>query len=395
MTDVPSSDTPSPLILIIDDEPTQRLLTRDCLEREGFRVVEAADGDTGLQLMRTDPPDAVLLDLMMPGRDGYSVCAEVRSDKLLQHIPIIMVTGRDDPAAVERSFYVQATDFITKPVLWALLPHRLRFVIRTSRMKDDLRVALHDASAANRAKSQFIATMSHELRTPLNAIIGYAGLMKDEINGPLGNEKYREYIGDVHANGMDLLDIVNDIIDLVSIEAGKLTLSETEVSLGAMVSRVVRGFASQLSNGQITVENQVGDGAPIVMGDERRLTQLLVKLLSNAVKFTQAGGRIELRYETLVDGSAAVVISDTGCGIDWAELPRIMEPFQQLDNRLSREHNGCGLGIPIAAALAKLHGGELRYDTGVTVGTTVRLVLPAVRLLANPNDLDAASRRFA
>jgi len=375
--DASSETSPQLLILIIDDEPTQRLLTRDCLERAGFRVVEAEDGDAGLRLMRAEPPDVVLLDLMMPDRDGYSVCAEARSDKLLQHIPIIMVTGRDDPASVERSFYVQATDFITKPVLWALLPHRLRFVIRASRMKDDLR-------AANQAKSRFIATMSHELRTPLNAIIGFAGLMKDEISGPLGNESYREYIGDVYTNGQHLLDIVNDILDLVSIESGQIKLSEDEIALGGMMSRVARKFEPQILAGQITLTNRVGDEAPIVIGDERRLSQVLANLLSNAVKFTPAGGCIELRCETLADGAVAVVISDSGPGIALAELPLIMEPFQQADNSFTRRHDGCGLGVPIAVALAKLHDGEVRYDTGVTHGTTVRLVLPATRLASHP-----------
>lgn len=377
MSEDASSETSLPLILVIDDEPTQRLLTRDCLEREGFRVIEAEDGDTGLRLMRAEPPDAVLLDLMMPDRDGYSVCAEARADKLLQHIPIIVVTGLDDPESVERSFFVQASDFITKPVLWALLPHRLRFVMRAARMKDDLR-------AANQAKSRFIATMSHELRTPLNAIIGFTGLMKEEISGPIGNDSYREYIGDVYTNGQHLLDIVNDILDLVSIESGQITLSEDEISVGGMVSRVARKFEPQILEGNITLTNRAEDETAIVIGDERRLSQILTNLLSNAVKFTPVGGRIDLRCETLADGAIAAVISDSGPGIALAELPRIMEPFQQVDNGFARAHDGCGLGVPIAVALAKLHGGELRYDTGSTSGTTVRLVLPAVRLTSHP-----------
>lgn len=376
MSEDASSET-SPLILIIDDEPTQRLLTRDCLEREGFRVIEAEDGDTGLRLMRAEPPDAVLLDLMMPDRDGYSVCAEARSDKLLQHIPIIVVTGLDDPESVERSFFVQASDFITKPVLWALLPHRLRFVMRAARMKDDLR-------AANQAKSRFIATMSHELRTPLNAIIGFTGLMKDEISGPIGNDSYRDYIGDVYTNGQHLLDIVNDILDLVSIESGQITLSEDEISLGGMVARVAQKFEQQILEGNITLTNRAEDETATVLGDERRLSQILTNLLSNAVKFTPAEGRIDLRCETLADGAIAVAISDSGPGIALAELPRIMEPFQQADDSFTRAHDGCGLGVPIAVALAKLHGGEVRYDTNMSSGTTVRLVLPAVRLTSHP-----------
>ena len=375
--DASSVTSPLPLILVIDDEPTQRLLTRDCLEREGFRVIEAEDGDSGLQLMRSERPDAVLLDLMMPDRDGYSVCAEARADQQLQHIPIIVVTGLDDPQSVERSFLVQASDFITKPVFWALLPHRLRFVIRASRMKDDLR-------AANQAKSRFIATMSHELRTPLNAIIGFTGLMKDEISGPIGNDSYREYIGDVYTNGQHLLDIVNDILDLVSIESGQINLSEDEISLGGMASRVARKFEPQIQAGKITLTNHAAGETAIVIGDERRLSQILTNLMSNAVKFTPADGRIELRCETLADGAVAVAISDSGPGIPLADLPTIMEPFQQVDNSFTRSHDGCGLGVPIAVALAKLHGGEVRYDTGITSGTTVRLVLPAVRLTSHP-----------
>ena len=207
----------APLVLVADDEATQRLLTRDRLEREGYRVSEAPDGSAALEMMRTHPPAAVLLDINMPERDGFSVLAEARADSQLADVPIIVVTGLEDTQAIERAFSLQANDFITKPVVWSLLSHRLRFVLRADNMQHMLRDAMVAADAGNKAKSEFLANMSHELRTPLNAIIGFSEIMKGESSIALNRERYQEYAADIHMSGSHLLAIVNDILDLVKI----------------------------------------------------------------------------------------------------------------------------------------------------------------------------------
>ena len=166
------------LVLIVDDEATQRLLTRDCLEQDGFRIEEASSGEEGLRLVRELHPDLVLLDIMMPGIDGFETCRQLRADPAIRHTPVIVVTGREDIEDVKQGFAVGATDFLTKPVTWNLLPSRVRFVLRTSRLERDLRLAKDAAEQASEAKTMLLSTMGHELRTPLNAIIGFSEIMK-------------------------------------------------------------------------------------------------------------------------------------------------------------------------------------------------------------------------
>ena len=340
--------------------------------------------------VREQVPAAVLLDVVMPGRDGFALCAQWRADPNFRTLPVILVTGLDDTAAVERAFAVQASDFITKPVLWALLPHRLRFVLRSHRMQEELRTAVIEAGVASRAKTAFLANMSHELRTPLNAIIGFSEIMRDEVFGPVGNKRYRDYATDIHDSGAHLLGIVNDILDLVKVETGALTLVESEVSISAIVERALRLVESTAKKRSIAIVQKIPADSPMVFVDERRVAQILVNLMVNAVKFSPEGSSIEVRYDAIGNDAGALVVSDNGPGIPKSELHRVMQPFQQLDGSLARSHDGAGLGIPIAMALARLHGAELIYDTDVGRGTTVRLELPRERFISGP---DTALRR--
>ena len=381
----------APLVLVADDEATQRLLTRDRLEREGYRVSEAPDGSAALEMMRTHPPAAVLLDINMPERDGFSVLAEARADSQLADVPIIVVTGLEDTQAIERAFSLQANDFITKPVVWSLLSHRLRFVLRADNMQHMLRDAMVAADAGNKAKSEFLANMSHELRTPLNAIIGFSEIMKGESSIALNRERYQEYAADIHMSGSHLLAIVNDILDLVKIESGAMVLSEDRFEISEVATQAVRLLETRAAERGVTVTNRIGDGAPNMIGDKRRINQILLNLLSNAVKFTPPGGGVGMWIEHAEDGGIAVAISDTGPGLRANDLPRLMEPFRQLDGSLSRQHEGTGLGVPIAQSLAKLHGGRLLYDTDRDDGTTVRLVLPPERVSRIGRSLDPDS----
>ena len=351
-----------PLILVVDDEATQRLLTRDCLENEGFRVLEAEDGDAALAAMRSNPPDAVLLDIVMPGRDGFAVCEEIRGDASLSETPIILVTGREDDASVERAFAVQANDFITKPVIWPLLPHRLRFVLRADRLQKELRAALSAAEAAITAKTEFLANMSHELRTPLNAIIGFAEIIGSDAFIHFGREKIKEYAQDIHSSGSHLLSVINEILDIVKVESGTMRIKDECFALQEIAKHAVRFLESGAADKAITLVNRIDDSAPELRGEGHRIVQVLSNLLSNAIKFSAPGDTVELSFEFVDEGAIAVMVADTGPGIPAEDLPQIMEPFQQLDSSLARRQEGTGLGIPIAKAIARLHGGDLVYE---------------------------------
>lgn len=377
------------LIVVIDDEVTQRLITRDTLEQEGFRVEEAPNGEDGLRLIRDLRPDLVLLDIMMPGIDGFEVCRQLRADPTTCHTPVIIVTGREDTADIRTGFAVGATDFLTKPVVWNLLPSRIRYVLKMSRLEQDLRLAKEAAENANAAKSTLLSTMGHELRTPLNAIIGFSDLMKQAAFGPIGPPQYQEFIADIHAAGTQLLGAINSILEIVNCESGDTKLSRQDISVVDLVGHVVSQVGSEAQASGIQILNDVSDTAIRVNGDEARLKKALFCLVSNAVKFTEQGGLVRLGMRRSADSGLVLTVEDNGIGISEEDLPRVMEPFEQADASLSRNFEGLGLGIPLACALVRLHGGDVRYESESGKGTTVSLALPASCVTLSGEDLTA------
>lgn len=369
------------LVVVIDDEDTQRLLTRDNLEEHGFRIEEASNGEEGLERVRSLRPDLVLLDVMMPGIDGFEVCRRLRADPDICHTPVLLVTGREDTDDIRKGFAAGATDFLTKPVIWNLLPSRVRYVLRTSHLEQELRVAKETAEKASAAKTALLSTMGHELRTPLNAIIGFSGMMRQAALGPIGIPQYEEFSAEIHDAGTRLLDAINAILEIVNCDAGNLALCQTEFDIAGLIDSLAQEFAPIVASAGVQLINNVADDTLCVDGDEQRLRQALSGLMSNAVKFTGRGGVVRLSAtQTKTDG-LTITISDNGIGIAEEDLPRIMLPFEQVDSSLARNYEGLGLGIPLARAMVRLHGGDIAYESRLGEGTTVRLTLPADRLV--------------
>ena len=240
--------------------------------------------------------------------------------------------------------------------------------------------ALQAANAAAAAKSEFLAMMSHELRTPLNAVIGFSEVMEMEAFGPLGHDKYKGYVVDVLQSGRFLLSLINDILDLVKFESGRMDLHPEPVDVLAVASECVGFVREQAIRKSVVIDLAVRPGI-VVRADAKRLRQLLLNLLSNAVKFTPEGGRIDLTAAAETDGdgrpTVAIVCRDTGIGIAAEHLDMVFEPFRQADSSLARKHEGTGLGLPIARSIAERHGGSLTLASTVGIGTTATLRLPA------------------
>lgn len=241
-----------------------------------------------------------------------------------------------------------------------------------------------DAEAANQAKTQFLAMMSHELRTPLNAILGFSEIIRSEALGPVGCEEYQSYASDIYTSGAHLLSVINDLLDLAKVESGMVDLREELVDPSVIVDETVRIVSKTQAAKDIAITAEPDAGILNFRGDKRRLRQILLNLASNAAKFTSEGGSVRVRAYMNADGGVVLETIDTGIGIPPEDLERVMEPFVQLDNQLTREYHGTGLGLPLCKQLAELHGGTFEIESVLNQGTTVRVSLPAARTIKRP-----------
>jgi signal transduction histidine kinase len=236
------------------------------------------------------------------------------------------------------------------------------------------------AEAANRAKSDFLANMSHELRTPLNAIIGFSDIIKEQMLGPVENERYLEYIRDINNSANHLLSVINDILDLSKIEFGNVPLIEENVDLDATIASCLTIIGERARNGGLAVEYKPLKKMPILWAEQRRIKQVLINLLSNAVKFTPSGGGITITLRRERDDGLAIAVSDTGIGIRQEDMAVVMAPFGQVDTGLNRKFEGTGLGLPLTRAFVEMHGGQLTLESALGKGTTATVRLPAKRI---------------
>ena len=263
--------------------------------------------------------------------------------------------------------------------LWAARRSQALVLLSEAKLKD----AMHRAEAANRAKSDLLANMSHELRTPLNAIIGFSYTMQEKMFGPIGNDKYQEYVDDIHYSGEHLLELINDILDVSAFEVGAIELNENNVNISDVVDASMRINKSRAEHGQVTITSSIDPEITLIYADKRRVNQVILNLLSNAIKFTQEGGEVSVSSYMNGDGSFAIAVSDTGIGMDDEEAVMALSMFGQVDSGLDRKHEGTGLGLPLTKGLMELHGGTLEVESEKGHGTSVTVTFPKERVVQN------------
>jgi len=385
-------------VLIIDDDGDFAESLAELIEPHGYGVSIASGADQALAMIDRASPEfndapVVFVDVRLGVTSGVDVLGRLREERA-DLICVVMTAELDTQtaiAALRRGAYDYFDKSCDPGTLLAVLDRCFELVkLQQERQAayDALRLAKEEAEAASRAKSGFLATVSHELRTPLNAIIGFSEMMLREVLGALGNEQYRNYVGDIHASGTHLLQIINDILDLSKAESGKLELYEDVFDLRDMIRAVAQLTSTRIRDAGLSNATHLPGDLPLLRADERKTKQVLLNLVTNAAKFTPPGGHIEIVGEYDDETGLALTVVDTGIGIAPDDIGRVLEPFVQVDSSLSRQHQGTGLGLPLVKAIIELHGGSLSLSSTVGVGTRVTITFPRERAV-----FDAAMRQ--
>ena len=327
------------------------------------------------------PPDlpvgAPLRDILMLqaargdfGRDDPSAEVAKRLDRFYREVPTtkervtprgrtLQISRRAMPDGAVVSVYSDVTD------------------LKASERK--LIQARSQAEMANRAKSEFLANMNHELRTPLNAIIGFSDIISHELFGPLGNEKYLDYMKDIHQSSLHLLSVIKAVLDMSKIEAGKLELSKEWLNIRHLIGEIIRMMREQAESRGIELLIKLSDEEVDIWADELAMKQIFLNLLSNAIKFSRDGGEVCIRIVSDEPDLAIVEFEDHGIGMNEEELERALQPFGQAKPSTTRNYGGTGLGLPITKGLIEAHGGKLAIESRVGQGTIARISLPTER----------------
>jgi two-component system, sensor histidine kinase and response regulator len=367
-------------LLAVDDDPIMREFAVAQLSQPGCEIVTAEDGDDAWRILETDAADydLALCDLEIPRMNGFVLVDMIRRSARHAHLPVVVVTSRDDIFAIDRAYEVGATSFVAKPVNWRLLGYQLRYVMRVSRMEAEVRAARDEARRAADLRESLIALLQHETRTPLHGIIGFAELLKS-AGDPVALASHAGHVLDA---ARELNDKLRRIFYYAQTSTDTLTLQREETSLGHVVEEVAHAMRGRAAAARVAIDLALGEEPLQILCDLRHLGAALQELLANAVAHSAAGTRVAIEIER-EGGEAVVVIRDQGPGIAPEALARCFEPFGQAADAMTRSREGLGLGLPLAKSLIERHGGRLTLSRAEP-GLEARVSLPLCASAAKP-----------
>jgi len=360
-----SESAPAPLtILVVDDDEPSRRLVRQMFEPPRYRVLEAVDGAQGVAMVAASSPDCIVLDLAMPVLDGWGVLERLQANPRTRDIPVVVLTATDDSVeAMERALTAGAVDYIAKPISPSRVMVRVRGALERRRLRQQLL----------ELRASFTAMLVHDLRSPLTLLSAYVQLFEAQPEGL--SPQHRRYVAAMGEACTRMIGLVSEILDIERAEAGKLELRRTPVDLARLVGEAVERFEAVATQQAIDLALAVDGQPPLVHGDAGRLEQVVMNLLTNALKFTPPGGTVQVTVAP-APGGVEVAVRDTGPGIAAEEMSLLFEKFSQTSaTRGTRP--GSGLGLVIARHLVEAHGGRIWAESELGGGSRFAFRLPA------------------
>jgi signal transduction histidine kinase len=370
-------------ILVVDDDPMLRNLIKLRLKRRGYVVHEADDGEQAVPVFKQCLPEIVLMDANMPGVDGFTATQAIKNLPEAKNTPIIMVSGLEDDESVDRAFSVGAVEYITKPICWPLLIHRLANICAATQAKQEIMQAKLNADRANQSKSEFLANMSHELRTPMHAILSFASMGEEKVFDAKP-EKLQQYFSRISESGRRLLALLNDLLDLSKLEAGAVQCHFKPNNMVKIVDTVLQEMSALIKEKSVTIIHDKANVDARAVCDSEKIMQVVRNLLSNAIKFTPAGRHIFLHYtsSSLPAAKSArqvpaltLKVIDQGIGIPEDELSSVFDKFVQ-SSKTKTGAGGTGLGLAICREIIDRHEGTIRASNNEYGGATFEFKIP-------------------